>query len=67
MTDLETRYRDPAGREIQPTVTWLVNGSVGHWSHIRERPDQYQADLEIRPEDGKWKLTGIESLLEERL
>jgi hypothetical protein len=48
-------------------TTWNVAGSVGHWGHIHERKNQYQAVLDIRPVNGEWKLVGLEILREERL
>jgi hypothetical protein len=48
-------------------ATWNVGGSVGHWGHIHTRTNQYKAQLDIRPVNGVWKLTGLEILLEERL
>jgi hypothetical protein len=46
---------------------WNVAGSVGHWGHIHQRTNQYEADFEVRPIDGEWKITGMEILQEERL
>jgi hypothetical protein len=48
-------------------ATWIVAGSVGHWGHVHQRRNQYRADLDVRPVNGAWKLTGIEVLEEERL
>ncbi len=45
---------------IQATATWQVRASVGHWGHIHERRNQYQADLRLQPVDGAWKLVGLE-------
>lgn len=48
-------------------VTWVVGGSVGHWGHLHERRNKYQAELNIRPVEGAWKLVGMEVIQEERL
>jgi hypothetical protein len=48
-------------------ATWNVHGSVGHWGHVHQRGNRYQAELEIAPVDGFWKLTGLEILDEQRL
>jgi hypothetical protein len=48
-------------------VTWVVGGSVGHWGHLHQRRNKYQAELVIRPVEGAWKLVGMEVLQEERL
>jgi hypothetical protein len=45
---------------IQATATWLVRASVGHWGHIHERRNQYQANLRLQPIDGAWKLVDLE-------
>jgi len=47
--------------------TWTATGSVGHWGHIHQRSNRYEANLTIRPMDGTWKITAIELLDEERL
>ena len=52
---------------IEADVTWRVAGSVGHWGHVHERKNQYEAQLTIAPVDGVWKLTDMEVLSEERL
>jgi len=49
------------------TTTWTVRGSVGHWGHVHQRSNRYRGELVIEPIDGKWKLTGMELLEEERL
>lgn len=46
---------------------WSIYGSVGHWGHIHQRTNGYNAQLKISEVDGKWKLTGLEILQEERL
>jgi hypothetical protein len=47
--------------------TWNVKGSVGHWGHIHQRTNQYEAELTVQPVDGHWKITDLELLHEERL
>jgi hypothetical protein len=47
--------------------TWNVTGSVGHWGHIHQRTNQYEARLTIKPIDGAWKITNLELLQEKRL
>jgi hypothetical protein len=48
-------------------ATWNVFGSVGHWGHIHTRSNRYEAELEIAPSDGVWKLSRLEILDEQRL
>jgi hypothetical protein len=42
-------------------------GSVGHWGHIHQRQNQYQARLHVAPIEGEWKLVGLDILEEKRL
>jgi hypothetical protein len=46
---------------------WNVMGSVGHWGHIHQRTNQYEAELTVQPMDGVWKITALELLQEERV
>ncbi len=48
-------------------ASWNVFGSVGHWGHIHSRSNRYEAELEIAPSDGIWKLSRLEILDEQRL
>jgi hypothetical protein len=52
---------------IQALATWQLRAAVGHWGHIHERRNEYQAKLELRPVDGAWKLVDVEILDEVRL
>jgi len=63
--DLDTEQADQGG--FTARATWNVAGSVGHWGHIHQRQNQYQAILRIQPIDGEWKMTGLEILEERRL
>ncbi len=48
-------------------ATWNVSGSVGHWGHIHQRINQYEARFTVQAIDGVWKITGLELLQEQRL
>ncbi len=65
VTDLTTRAGQDGGFIAE--ASWNVAGSVGHWGHVHQRRNRYQAELNIRPVDGVWKLTDLEILQEERL
>jgi hypothetical protein len=52
---------------IQARCVWNVAGSVGHWGHIHQRANQYEAAIVVEPVDGVWKITGLELLSERRL
>jgi hypothetical protein len=47
--------------------TWNVSGSVGHWGHIHQRRNQYEAIVTVKPVDGAWKVTALELINERRL
>jgi hypothetical protein len=65
---LAVEPRDLPGRPgFQARCTWTVAGSVGHWGHIHQRKNKYEADLTVEPVDGVWKLTRLELLEEERI
>ncbi len=64
---LETSARAGEDGAFVARATWNVHGSVGHWGHVHQRSNGYQAELEIAPVDGAWKLTGLEILDEQRL
>ncbi|MGI9341986.1 MAG: hypothetical protein ACR2QV_04010 [Gammaproteobacteria bacterium] len=65
MIDLATRASNDGG--FIAAATWNVAGSVGHWGHVHERRNQYQAELTIRAVDDAWKLVDLEILTERRL
>jgi len=54
-------------RGFQTRATWNVAGSVGHWGHVHQRVNQYEAELTVRVIDGAWRITDLEVLQEERL
>jgi len=65
MIELSTRSGENGG--FIANATWNVDGSVGHWGHIHQRKNRYQAELIIQPVEGAWKLTNLKILQEERL
>ena len=42
-------------------------GTVGHWGHIHMRKNQYEANINVEPVDGAWKITELELLEEKRI
>lgn len=52
---------------INARATWQVRAAVGHWGHIHERRNEYQANLRLQPIDKVWKLVNVEILDELRL
>ncbi len=64
---ISTVLKDRDGNRLTLVSEWVVTGSVGHWGHVHQRINSYQAKLEISEIDSKWKLTGLEILQEQRL
>ena len=58
------RLPDAAGYRVHSV--WRVVGSVGHWGHLHDRVNRYEADLAIAPVDGSWKIAGFDLLDVER-
>ena len=54
-----TELKDRSGNRLTISSEWVVSGSVGHWGHVHQRTNSYQADLEISEIDKVWKLTGL--------
>jgi hypothetical protein len=48
-------------------ASWNVHGSVGHWGHVHQRVNRYDAELKVEVIDGAWKITELDVLQEERL
>ncbi len=65
LVELEARPDGEGG--IAATASWIVSGSIGHWGHLHQRRNRYRASLDIRPQEGVWKLAGLEILEEERI
>ena len=52
---------------FQSHLTWQVNGSVGHWGHIHQRKNQYDAIITVEPIDKRWKITNMKIVDEKKL
>lgn len=48
-------------------TVWVVTGTVNHWGRIHTRENRYEADITVEPEDGAWKVTGLDLRDEERI
>ncbi len=64
---LDGDYSGVAGGGFVSHLTWMVKGSVGHWGHIHQRVNQYEARITVQVVDGRWKITGLELLEEVRV
>jgi hypothetical protein len=57
----------PEGTGFAARCTWNVTGSVGHWGHLHQRRNQYEADVTVQVQDNGWRITKLELLNEVRL
>lgn len=48
-------------------AVWNVTASVGHWGHIHQRLNRYDAALTVKAVNGAWKITDMEIAGGERL
>ena len=55
------------GNRLTIASDWNVSGSVGHWGHVHQRTNQYEADFTVEPQEGRWKITSMRLLQETRL
>ncbi len=46
---------------------WTALGTVGHWGHVHQRKNRYDAVLTIAAQDGTWKIVGLELNDEQRI
>ncbi len=46
---------------------WIVAGQVGHWGHVHQRVNAYNADITVSGVSGVWKITGFDVIAQERL
>jgi len=65
LMEVEEVESDQAGLAYK--CTWQVKGSVGHWGHIHQRTNQYQAVLNVEPVNGVWKFYNIDIIEETRI
>jgi len=66
LDSIELKAND-ADNSFTVIADWVVNGSVGHWGHIHQRSNRYQALLTITADQQQWKLQTMTVLQEERL
>ena len=65
LIDCQSEQRDQDS--FVANCRWIVSGNVGHWGHVHQRTNQYQGKLLVLPIDGRWKITAMDVLSEERL
>lgn len=54
-------------KQLQVHTKWSAQGSVGHWGHIHNRKNMYDAIISLEPLDGAWKIINLELLEEKRV
>ena len=54
------------GVGFESLLTWNVKGSVGHWGHVHQRQNQYRARVSVQAVEGRWRITALDLLEEER-
>ncbi len=47
--------------------TWTALGSVGHWGHVHQRQNRYEAVVTVSAQDGAWKIVDLELRDEQRI
>ena len=46
---------------------WTALGTVGHWGHLHQRKNRYEAVITVTAEDGHWKIIGLDLRDEQRI
>jgi len=46
---------------------WTALGTVGHWGHLHQRKNRYEAVITVNAQDGSWKIVGLELRDEQRI
>jgi len=65
--DVDVRHPDGRSLDLLFHARWTAKGTVGHWGHIHTRKNQYEANINVEPVEGVWKITHLELLEEERI
>ena len=46
---------------------WTALGTVGHWGHLHQRKNRYEAVITVTAQDGHWKIVGLDLRDEQRI
>jgi hypothetical protein len=46
---------------------WTALGTVGHWGHVHQRKNRYEAVVTVAATEGAWKIVGLEMRDEQRV
>ncbi len=58
---------DGAGLTYALDAHWTALGTVGHWGHVHQRKNRYEALVTVAAQDGAWKIVGLELKDEQRI
>ena len=64
---LEIREIVPFEGGFKMNASWVVSGSVSHFGHIHYRKNRYDAWVYVIPDNGVWKISGMEVQEKERI
>ena len=72
--DAEDRLPDVPAAEafrfavgLQKHFAENIVGNVGHWGHVHQRANRYEAELTLSAAGGAWKIMDFKVLEQERL
>ena len=60
-------FKAESSRALNLRSKWQALGSVGHWGHIHNRVNQYEAIVTVETVEGAWKIIQLDLLEETRL
>ena len=58
---------DGDGLTYALNARWTALGTVGHWGHVHQRKNRYEAVVTVAAQDGVWKIVGLELSDEQRI
>ena len=58
---------DGDGLTYALSARWTALGSVGHWGHVHQRKNRYEAVVTVAAQDGVWKIVDLELRDEQRI
>ena len=58
---------DGGGLSYELHGEWTALGTVGHWGHLHQRKNRYEAVITVTAQDGHWKIVGLDLRDEQRI
>ena len=59
VTDVAVEGVEGLGAGFRTQAEWTAEASAGHWGHLHRRSLRFSALMELMPEEGAWKLSGL--------